>query len=442
MQTVDIREFAEDAKAFLADTAGNVALIFAVAAIPILFAAGVAIDYTHFYLKSSTTQSALDTAVLAGAVVLSSGDDAAISAAEKFFATNNQNKPVQVSFKVEDGIVYGDAFFSLKTSLSGIYGYTKLEAKISSAAASASIGHGVELAIVVDVSGSMGRDIPDLRIAVTSILDQIYRGNETAPETWVSIIPFGGRVNLTNDGLSWFANGEVPGTSGAAQDTGGAFANVGTWGVTLNPDPKCKIKSYIADFPRICAARRTNSNQWSDALPGTEKFKFFEGDAEVCPVSRAQGLVNSLSVLQKVADNLCAGHGTSTQEGIAWGWRAVSPKWKGLWGDPNLPLDNESSPGKVVVIMTDGKNHPDQSDDAISVSEADAELLKTCEAMKNEGITVYAITFGMNGELSSLYQKCTTKPEYEISAENASELIGAFAGIGKNIMSGPVRLIH
>ena len=52
--------------------------------------------------------------------------------------------------------------------------------------------------------------------------------------------------------------------------------------------------------------------------------------------------------------------GTSGNEGLAWGWRVLSPRWRGLWGGdtPNArPLDYDAADtDKVVVMLTDGNN--------------------------------------------------------------------------------------
>ncbi|MFM1977346.1 MAG: hypothetical protein RL145_2192, partial [Pseudomonadota bacterium] len=173
----------------------------------------------------------------------------------------------------------------------------------------------------------------------------------------------------------------------------------------------------------------------------------FTGDAVTCPVPRAIGLEASRSILQSAADNLCAGHGTSTQEGMAWGFRALDPSWRGQWGNNTLPLDYDKSPGKIAIIMTDGKNHPGQAGDSLTEAQADAELMKTCNAMKSKGITIYAITYNMGGALQALYAQCTTKPEYSLTAEDGAALEAAFGSIGDLILegggtgSGSVRLI-
>ena len=49
--------------------------------------------------------------------------------------------------------------------------------------------------------------------------------------------------------------------------------------------------------------------------------------------------------------------GTTGNLGLAWGWRTLSPSWRGLWGDADLPLDYGTDfMEKVVVLMTDGNN--------------------------------------------------------------------------------------
>jgi Flp pilus assembly protein TadG len=60
--------------------------------------------------------------------------------------------------------------------------------------------------------------------------------------------------------------------------------------------------------------------------------------------------------------------GTMANLGLAWGWRVLSPRWRGLWdGDlpDELPLDyndnlttpiNENAMEKVIILLTDGNN--------------------------------------------------------------------------------------
>ncbi len=52
--------------------------------------------------------------------------------------------------------------------------------------------------------------------------------------------------------------------------------------------------------------------------------------------------------------------GTTSNLGLAWGWRVLSPRWRGLWGG-NTPADrpvdyNSALSDKVIVLLTDGNN--------------------------------------------------------------------------------------
>jgi hypothetical protein len=61
-------------------------------------------------------------------------------------------------------------------------------------------------------------------------------------------------------------------------------------------------------------------------------------------------------------DGMGAWHrgGTAGNQGLVWGWRVLSPRWRGLWGGDTpdeLPLEyNAELTDKVVVILTDGNN--------------------------------------------------------------------------------------
>src|SRR3546814_1006574 len=103
---------------------------------------------------------------------------------------------------------------------------------------------------------------------------------------------------------------------------------------------------------------------------------------------------------------------------LAWGWRALSPKWGVLWtqSPAALPDDyDEPDMDKIVVMMTDGENQFHKmstspkgsdfsaygrledfgySDLSAGKAEVDRRMAETCEAMKAAGIELYTVTFG------------------------------------------------
>ncbi|WP_296818801.1 pilus assembly protein [Brevundimonas sp.] len=415
---------------------GNINLIFALALIPIAGAVGGGVDFARATAMRSDMQDIADAAALEGAI------HADLSETERrrrigamvdanWAREHGASDPPSWTADFSGSGVQVTLDRALPTVILGIIGMNAIDLQVS-ATANGSGGRGMELAVVVDVSGSMSGDIGHLRDSITDLLQVIYGDRTEARDIWISIIPFSGRVNVINNGDDWFRPGQVPANNG--------FQLAGVDGVNTATDYRCKQTSYTAARPRLCAARRTGSAQWDDTPASSQPFNLFGGDPVVCPVPRAQGLTRSRARLQQVTNNLCAGHGTSTQEGMAWGWRAVSPRWRGEWGDPELPLSYAESPGKIVIIMTDGRNHPSQSGDPLTEAQADAELLRTCEGMRAEGITIFAVTYRMGGALRDLYRRCTSRPEFQYDAESGPQLRAVFSEIGATITSGDVRL--
>ena len=156
--------------------------------------------------------------------------------------------------------------------------------------------------------------------------------------------------------------------------------------------------------------------------------------------------------------------GTTGNLGLVWGWRTISPDWRGLWGDADLPLDYGTDfMDKVVVILTDGNNEfynlPDGSGGdpstpsdftaygrvnapgpvglASSTTGAGVTILNNrmtaiCTAMKAEKIKIYTIIFGgaPNATTQALYQACATSPSMYYYAPNNDALASAFTAIG------------
>ena len=171
--------------------------------------------------------------------------------------------------------------------------------------------------------------------------------------------------------------------------------------------------------------------------------------------------------------------GTMGSQGVSWGWRVISPRWRGLWDgdDPaDLPKDyiadlianNEELSDKAVVVMTDGQNNivfrnkqdgdgnyssygkPDwsrlgaadsppvnvTSNSAIK-SKINAKMLETCALMKAEEIIIYTITFDTEGSsnqaIRDTYRDCATSEEHYFNSPGEDELAAAFIAIGTQL---------
>lgn len=239
-----------------------------------------------------------------------------------------------------------------------------------------------------------------------------------------------------------------------------------------------------------CVEARTPPYDQNDALPSAEPFTSYFYEPEVdndwstdvdernsaqndgygpnlgCPPEISPLLTTKTEVIAAI-DEMEPWHrgGTLSNLGMVWGWRTLSPNWRGMWagGDlADLPLDyDHEEVDKVAILLTDGDNvfydwpnhdGPDGGsgprgsdynaygrleDTGQSKSNArngyDNRLAATCELMKNEGITIFTITFGSSpdSQTQSLYRNCASKEEGYHHAPNNDALGASFRSIGQ-----------
>lgn len=117
---------------------GNVGVIFALAAVPLIAGVGVALDYAKSANVRTHLQSTLDSAVLAGA--REAGASTQIAKAQSFFDGQQTDKfstkPTATFSATSDGVLTGTAKADVPTSIMSIFGYDTLAVSVKAAAAS------------------------------------------------------------------------------------------------------------------------------------------------------------------------------------------------------------------------------------------------------------------------------------------------------------------
>jgi Flp pilus assembly protein TadG len=157
------------------------------------------------------------------------------------------------------------------------------------------------------------------------------------------------------------------------------------------------------------------------------------------------------------------GSGTNIAEGLAWGWRLLSP------GEPfagAAPFGSDSV-SKFLVLMTDGTNvsfgssrtfnksdygsygflgtpaagtNGSRIDGAASQGAAETKLNTwtgtMCTNMKAQGIEIYTVIYNTtNAAVRTLFQNCASRPGNFHMANNTAALEAAFAKIGSDVAS-------
>lgn len=148
---------------------------------------------------------------------------------------------------------------------------------------------------------------------------------------------------------------------------------------------------------------------------------------------------------------------TNSANGMIWGWRVLSPGAPFTEGVPYTDTDWV----KAVVLMTDGQNtvgsrntHKESRFTAYGYAvesrmgagmtdpddmrdQYDEKLLRICHRMKEQGILVYSIVFGLdNANLEQVFRSCATQPAapYYYKAPSGADLESTFGNIAQDLV--------
>lgn len=202
-------------RAFGRGRSGNVAIIFALALIPIVGVVGAGVDYGHAIAVRTALQAALDsTALMLSKSAANDTGSQLQSAAQTYFdglfsrpdATNVSVTATYTSSGGTEVVVTGSA--SVPTSFMGIFGYNSIAV---SGSATATWGTSrLRVALVLDNTGSMAQSskMTELKAATNNLLTQLQNAVVNAGDVYVSIIPFVVDVNVgssdyTADWIYW-----------------------------------------------------------------------------------------------------------------------------------------------------------------------------------------------------------------------------------------------
>ena len=478
-------------KKFRQDERGSFMIIFALTTTMLIGITGAALDYARGYLLQSELSSALDSAALAGGANASSAQVQQII--EKYFKVNFPTNYLgatvsTVNFNIDN--ING----KLVASVSAELDYSLLRVVLSGkmkVAADTEITlekRGMEIALVMDNTGSMsGTKITTMKSAALELVKILYGDKQQLDKMWISLVPYTATVNIGKNNTAWLtslnqANYAPTAWKGCIEARGAAEMT------DDNPTVGGKWKPFYyadeTDDDWLCtkvkgACTLTNTSPCGVAagiFSGSNSTTKWYVNENQCAQNNGTGpnlgcppaitpLTKSRATVETAIKDMDAWFrgGTFSNIGLSWGWRTISPKWKGLWAgvDATQPYDyDEELMDKVVIILTDGDNnfydHPNVgtygSDytaylrlqqqgigvgidtQAEGTATINSQLSQTCTAMKAKGIIIYTITFqvGSSG-IRDIYKNCATTPAYYFDSPNTSDLTGIFKAIGDSL---------
>ncbi|MAZ03741.1 MAG: hypothetical protein CMN56_11450 [Sneathiella sp.] len=531
---------------FLKDSRGVSAVIIAFLAIPIFGAVGLSIDLGRAYVLKSKLSTALDAAGLAVGRNIFAPTDAEIYAdAQKYFDANFPSgfmgtDPITmdattVTWDATRENITLNVNADMNTTFMNVLGQPSLT--LGAATEIKRQNRGMELVLVLDNTGSMSSSLGGsdrlgvLKTSAKGLIDTLYGNDETRDKLWVGIVPYTMAVNVGPQNIEWLknyyitnltsntnsiftqdssntylgrdvtgngVNDTVYGWEGCVEMRGNLLG--GTIDTTDTPPSNDFVPYFWNDYYRDSDNDFNGDNYGGDNVMRNDWRKENgsvsissglggQGPNKYCPTTKVLPLTAEKTTIKNHIDSMDHDGGTAVNIGMTWGWRAISPRWRGFWQGSstlNLPTNTKVTPNvpytalpleydemhmdKVVILMTDGLNTLGTNSSAYDIYHAfaraelfdqtpnsiyydyrgfldqdaldsstysnypdilDDKVLATCTAMKSAGIIVYTVLL-VDGN-STMMRNCATSPKHAFVATSAAELQDNFNTIGEEL---------
>lgn len=464
------------------DAGGAAAIFFAVGIVPLIGGVGLAVDGALGHLLRNRMVRSLDAAGLAAAQAdLSEAQKVARALFDANFGIDGSGAaPEETRVTLTEFTVTPDAsgerlILTARAETPTVF--MRLFGRKTMAVSARSVVRrntsGMELALVMDSTGSMvGSKIEAMRRAADALVETVFAGQETRENLWVSVVPYTATVNIGPSRTGWLvpeheafvkkledyrkANpGQV---DGELRWKGCVEARAAPEDGLDRPPSAMRFEAFV-----YASTERAQDNKWPPIVANVEARNDGRGPNLGCATPITPLTASRAKVKAAIAE-LDAWHrgGTTGNLGLAWGWRTLSPRWRGVWGGDTpaaLPLDyGKPYMKKTVVILTDGNNQFYDHDTAAGTPGSDytaygrleelgattlsqgrrildARMAGTCRAMKKEGIEIYAIIFGPSpdAQTQDLYRTCATSPTMYYRATDEAALYAAFDAIAARL---------
>lgn len=344
---------------FNRDESGNLVIFGVYIWLLIFMVAGIGIDLMRVERDRTALQYTLDRAVLAAADLDQTLDPKTVvqDYVDKAGMTQFVN-PAVVQEGLGYRIVSATAKAEVKTQFMHMNGVDKLMAP-ASATAEESIG-GVEVSLVLDVSGSMRSNsrLSNLKIAAKNFVDEMSKNSEDGKLS-ISVVPYATQVSMPEFMFDGMDVDEVQEHSHCLNFQGDDFNSTS---VTLKPESGANTPATYKQTMHF--------DVWDD-FDGRDNDPMELVRSPTCEDATSREILlleKNPTTLKTFIQNLSADGNTSIDVGMKWGAALVDPSMQPLIKDlstaghvntafkerPHGYNDGETL--KVIVLMTDGQN--------------------------------------------------------------------------------------
>jgi len=439
------RHVSAAARRFVGANQGNIAVIFAIACVPLISFIGAAIDYSRANKARSSMQAALDSTALMVAKDMSQGliTTSQINAtAQSYFAAlytdkDAQSVTISATYTAPNSstgsTIQVNGSGSVTTDFMKVAGFPHLDFNTGSTAAWGSVR--MRVAMALDNTGSMGMDgkMPALKTASKNLIDQLSALAKNPGDIYISIIPFAkdvnvGASNYNQNWIDWTAWDHANQTCSGGGGNGNGNGN-GNGGNGSGPPPTCVPKNHNT-WTGCVWDRDQNYDTLNTAPVASNPPTLFPAEQwSACPIA-LMPLSYDWTGLKSLVDSMTPNGNTNQAIGMAWAWQSLAQT-----SPLNAPAKDPNYTYKdAIILLSDGLNTQDRwYSDAASI---DARQKILCDNAKAAGITIYTIQVNTGSPAdptSAVLQYCASGADKFYLITTASQTVTAFNSIGTSL---------
>jgi Flp pilus assembly protein TadG len=393
---------------------GNVAMILALAALPLVMAIGMAIDYSRAVSARSAMQEAIDATSLMLAQDAANSTPAQLTTkAQNYFnalysassvtrVSGVTDVTVAATYTPNSGTgstVLVTASGNVPTDFMMLAGVSQMAINTSSTAKWGNTK--LRVALALDNTGSMAQNgkMTALQGGATNLIDTLSATATNQGDVYISIVPFANEVNM---GESAFVNsGYIDWTNWSTFNSNLNNYTCGSSNSNRNHTMKCGTANNTTSNWNGCVMDRGNqsgpsatNDDATSVAPGTGTTMFPADQGIYCPQA-----VNVLSydwtALKQVITNMSPNGNTNQAIGLQHAWMTLLQQ-----APYNAPAESANYHYvKAIVLFSDGLNTQDRwYTDATSIDNRQKLL---CDNIKTTGVTIYSIQVNTSGDPQS-----------------------------------------
>lgn len=393
-------------KRFKAQCKGSVAIVFAVAAIPLMVGAGMAIDYTRAVTRRTMLQNALDGAILTISRYSSQETDDQLRArmnayiqASEFGATPESSgggvlSALTLQRANSNTVLTANASASVPTTLMRLAGVDELDISVKTTAT----WDTADVVLVLDTSSASAGFISGVRTGLNSLFVDRVAGNDGKVQ--IGLVPYAAsvRVPQTNEfrNADWILfNGDNQDIASEDNEDAWVAIDKATWSGCItdrhdgyDTDDTYYNNEYIKKYPALQNCRTGESN-----------------------LRHIYPLTTDWTALKNHIGSVSAGGNTNATIGVAWGHALLST---------HLPYNQTKTTTphrRILILIGSGANNKSRLTNDTADMETRTRL--ACSEAKARDIEIYTVRLG-TADVTT-FQQCASTPGHYFNSPSVAD---------------------